>query len=140
MEPWRPRAVSQRSIESACSRAARTDRRRRRRGRASRRCCSRRKVSSDRTRRCPPTSSACCHPTLKHGEDEGHYRKDGGPDLDPVEVVLAAGGVWNRAEATCSTGCHAPPAESGDAKATHQRPVWTRVGEDQAKCGTCHGN
>jgi predicted CxxxxCH...CXXCH cytochrome family protein len=51
---------------------------------------------------------------------------------------LAVNGVtpaptWNRTSATCSnTYCHG--AEMADAT-----PVWTRVGQGEAACGTCHG-
>ncbi len=43
---------------------------------------------------------------------------------------------WNRATATCGTSyCHGafPGGNANNA------PVWTRVGQGQAACGTCHG-
>ena len=43
---------------------------------------------------------------------------------------------WDRSAATCSgVYCHGATLEGG----THTEPVWTRVGQGEAACGSCHG-
>lgn len=82
-----------------------------------------------------------CHVTPTTATDDGHFRKGNVPDTSVADVTLASGkggtAAWDRNAATCSNGaCHAPVA---DANATHQTPVWTKVGEGQANCRSCHG-
>lgn len=70
-----------------------------------------------------PVPCAACHEVPAAVDSPGHI--DSAP---PAEVVLAGGGTWDRAEASCQTWCH------GD-----DEPVWTRVGQGEVFCGSCHG-
>lgn len=70
-----------------------------------------------------PLACAECHAVPEATGDPGHIDSSA-----PAEVALAGGGAWDRGAATCATWCH------GDAA-----PTWTRVGQGQAACGTCHG-
>ncbi len=83
-----------------------------------------------------------CHLDVQSATDEGHYRRAGVFLSGPAEVILASGSIgsaqWDRTTATCSnTACHAP--SSTDTAATQKAPVWTRVGQGEATCGSCHG-
>ena len=90
-----------------------------------------------------PVSCQTCHAVPAEAEADGHYRKSGQPDVDRAELLQlpsAPGRTasWDRTAATCAnTRCHAP--RPGDSQATRQAPRWTRVGEGEAACGTCHG-
>jgi len=82
----------------------------------------------------PAATCAACHATPSDVFTAGHV--DGGT----AEVVFGRAlpgrtQAWDRAGATCTnTYCHAAAAGG-----THQTPVWTRVGQGEAACGTCHG-
>jgi predicted CxxxxCH...CXXCH cytochrome family protein len=83
-----------------------------------------------------------CHTTPKTPQDEGHYQKGGQllPGPAPVIVKSGFGGAfsWDRNAATCTNSyCHAPVQDASSAQIT---PVWTSVGQNQAPCGSCHGN
>lgn len=73
----------------------------------------------------------------------GHFRlEDGGAEDGRAEVHVATadGGVatYDPQAFTCAnSGCHAPLVDSA---ATHQMPTWTKVGVNEAACGSCHGN
>ena len=70
-----------------------------------------------------PVPCAACHQVPAETTSAGHI------DTPlPAEVVLAGGGDWRRSDATCRTWCHGS-----------SEPVWTRVGEGQVFCGSCHG-
>ncbi|NOZ00930.1 MAG: CxxxxCH/CxxCH domain-containing protein, partial [Deltaproteobacteria bacterium] len=79
-----------------------------------------------------------CHVVPRGVDDEGH--------VDPLPAELTWGGlatangsapVWDRDDAVCSNVyCHGATLSGG----SNTEPVWTRVGEGQADCGTCHGN
>ena len=71
----------------------------------------------------PPLACAECHAVPGEVGDPGHI-----DSAAPAEVALVEGGSWDREAATCATWCH------GEAE-----PVWTRVGQGEAACGTCHG-
>lgn len=77
-----------------------------------------------------------CHTPVTEAEQDGHYRVNGAMDDNVAEVKLAAGN-WDRAAGTCTTTCHAPGMN--DTAATNKTPHWTKVGEGEAACGTCHG-
>src|SRR5512141_1167143 len=49
---------------------------------------------------------------------------------------LAGSVTWDRGAGTCATYCHGATLGAGG---TNTLPIWTRVGEGQAACGTCHG-
>jgi predicted CxxxxCH...CXXCH cytochrome family protein len=70
-----------------------------------------------------PLACAECHAVPSAVTDPGHI--DTPP---PAEVALVGGGAWNRTDATCATWCHG-----------ESQPVWTRVGDGQVFCGSCHG-
>jgi predicted CxxxxCH...CXXCH cytochrome family protein len=83
-----------------------------------------------------------CHTTPTQPGDEGHYQKGGKLLTGPAPVIVQSGFAgqfsWDRANATCTNSyCHAP---FQDASAAQINPVWTKVGQDQALCGSCHGN
>jgi predicted CxxxxCH...CXXCH cytochrome family protein len=90
-----------------------------------------------------PFPCQACHPNVpSQPGDEGHYQK-GGKLLPPPAPVIVDGGFagpfsWDRNSATCTNSyCHAP---FQDANAAQINPVWTKVGQNQAPCGSCHGN
>ncbi len=83
-----------------------------------------------------------CHVVPNAAEDEGHYRRDGAPDLDGAEVALSgmagANAVYDRSNASCAGSyCHSPAGN--DTRATNTAPTWNRVGQGETDCGTCHG-
>ncbi len=84
-----------------------------------------------------------CHKTPATPGEEGHYQSGGKllPGPAPVIGANGAGGTfaWNSTAGTCTNGyCHSPFA---DASSSQINPiVWTAVGQNQAACGTCHGN
>ncbi len=86
-----------------------------------------------------------CHPPVKNFDDDDHLYRGGVFDASRVaKVVLTAApdaGVspsWDRATATCTNvGCHTP--NPNDTAAKHPSPTWTKVDQDEAKCGNCHG-
>jgi len=94
-----------------------------------------------------PIACGECHVVPAQLTSPGHL------DPDPPAEVLPAGTgtlaradganpVWERASASCSgVYCHGGGAKlAGDsAPGLHREPVWTRVGLDEATCGTCHG-
>jgi predicted CxxxxCH...CXXCH cytochrome family protein len=69
-----------------------------------------------------PLPCDSCHQVPAATTSPGHI--DSGA---PAEVVLAGGGSWQRADATCTSWCH------GDSQ-----PVWTG-GTGEVYCGSCHG-
>ena len=75
-----------------------------------------------------------CHVKPADALSAGHV---GGGTATVAFAGLAVNGVtpapaWDRASGTCSnTYCHG--AQPG------ATPVWTRVGQNEAACGTCHG-
>jgi predicted CxxxxCH...CXXCH cytochrome family protein len=82
-----------------------------------------------------------CHPTPTQPGDEGHYQSGGKLLTGPAKVIVDAGYAgpfaWDRTAATCTNSyCHAP---FQDPTAMQITPVWTKVGEHQADCGSCHG-
>jgi predicted CxxxxCH...CXXCH cytochrome family protein len=82
-----------------------------------------------------------CHPTPSQPGDEGHYQSGGKLLTGPAPVVVDAGYAgsfaWDRSAATCTNSyCHAP---FNDPNAMQINPVWTKVGQGQADCGSCHG-
>jgi len=87
-------------------------------------------------------SCEVCHTTPKKPGDEGHYQSGGKLLPGPAPVIVKSGFAgsfsWDRSSATCTNSyCHAPLQ---DAQASFITPVWTKVGQDQAPCGSCHGN
>jgi predicted CxxxxCH...CXXCH cytochrome family protein len=90
-----------------------------------------------------PFPCQACHPNVPtQPGDEGHYQSGGKLLTGPAPVIVQSGFAgafsWNRSNATCTNSyCHAP---FQDANATQINPVWTKVGQDQAPCGSCHGN
>jgi predicted CxxxxCH...CXXCH cytochrome family protein len=90
------------------------------------------------------TGYACqvCHTTPSQPGDEGHYQVGGKLLQRPAPVLVRSAPTgafsWDRANATCTNGyCHAP---FQDSNASPINPVWTAVGQNQAPCGSCHGN
>ena len=83
-----------------------------------------------------------CHPNVPtQPGDEGHYQSGGKLLTGPAPVTADAGYAgsfaWDRTAATCTNSyCHAP---FPDAKAAQIIPVWTKIGQGQADCGSCHG-
>jgi predicted CxxxxCH...CXXCH cytochrome family protein len=83
----------------------------------------------------PAAECTACHAVPADALAPGHV--DGGT----AEVVFArapegATPTWDRPNATCSgTYCHG----GGLAGGTNTAPIWTRLGEGQADCGSCHG-
>jgi len=69
-----------------------------------------------------PVACADCHAVPAAVADPGHI-----DSAAPAEVILAGGGSWRRGDATCESWCHGS-----------SRPVWTRVGQGEAACGSCH--
>jgi len=67
-----------------------------------------------------PIECSECHLVPSAIDSPGHIGS-----APPAELTIPG---WNRTTETCSVWCH------GDAA-----PVWTRVGEDEATCGSCHG-
>jgi len=84
-----------------------------------------------------------CHKTPTSPGDEGHYQTGGKLITGPAPVIVKNGFAgqfsWDRNAATCANSyCHAP---FQDANATQINPiVWIAVGDNQAPCGSCHGN
>jgi predicted CxxxxCH...CXXCH cytochrome family protein len=85
-----------------------------------------------------------CHPSVTNAEDEGHYRIGGAFVTNRPAVIVSAfpdAGVvasWDRTAATCTNvACHSPNPKDG--VAAHMTPTWTKSGQGEAKCGTCHG-
>ena len=83
---------------------------------------------------------ACHSDVPKQPGDEGHYQRGGKLLTGPVPVVVDAGvgGAfsWDRSTGTCANSyCHAPFPDTHAASI-----VWTAVGQDLGRCGTCHGN
>ncbi len=70
-----------------------------------------------------PVPCSACHQMPADVDSPGHI-----DSALPAEVVLAGGGDWRRSDATCRTWCHGT-----------SEPIWTRVGEGQVYCGSCHG-
>jgi len=86
-------------------------------------------------------SCEVCHKTPTNPGDEGHYQSGGKLLTGPAPVIVRSGFAgaftWDRSAATCTNSyCHAPLA---DTSANMIKPVWTKVGEAQAPCGSCHG-
>ena len=82
-----------------------------------------------------------CHFTPTQPGDEGHYQSGGKLLTGPAPVIVDAGYAgpfaWDRSAATCTNSyCHAP---FQDPNAKQIAPVWTKVGQGQADCGSCHG-
>jgi len=70
-----------------------------------------------------PVPCSACHQVPAEITSAGHIDSP-----LPAEVMLTGGGDWNRSDATCGTWCHGSSL-----------PVWTRVGEGEVYCGSCHG-
>jgi predicted CxxxxCH...CXXCH cytochrome family protein len=90
------------------------------------------------------TGYACqvCHTTPSQPGDEGHYQVAGKLLQRPAPVTVRSSPLgpfsWDRASATCTNSyCHAPIQ---DANSSPIAPIWTAVGQNQAPCGSCHGN
>jgi len=86
-------------------------------------------------------SCDACHHTPSKPSDEGHYQTGGKLITTPAPVIADAGFggqfSWDRSTATCANSyCHAP---FQDPTAHQINPVWTKVGQNQADCGSCHG-
>lgn len=84
-----------------------------------------------------------CHNTPATPGQEGHYQVGGKLLPGPAPVIVDGGfsGAfsWNSTAGTCTNGyCHAPAADSNSAQINPI--VWTAVGQNQAPCGSCHGN
>src|SRR5262245_36669629 len=82
-----------------------------------------------------------CHRVPSQPGDEGHYQSGGKLLTGPAPVIVDAGYAgsfaWDRSAATCTNSyCHAP---FQDPNARQIAPVWTKVGQNQADCGSCHG-
>ena len=82
-----------------------------------------------------------CHRVPSQPGDEGHYQSGGTLLTGPAPVIVDAGYAgsfaWDRSAATCTNSyCHAP---FQDPNAMQIAPVWTKVGQGQANCGSCHG-
>jgi predicted CxxxxCH...CXXCH cytochrome family protein len=86
----------------------------------------------------PPIACAICHVTPADALAAGH--------IDGPVATVALGGIavngvkpaptWDRASATCSgTYCHGATLQDG----SNRNPIWTRVGQGQASCSSCHG-
>jgi predicted CxxxxCH...CXXCH cytochrome family protein len=85
----------------------------------------------------PAYDCGVCHVKPADALAGGHL--DGGTaDLTFSGIATArnATPAWDRATATCSNVyCHGGTMGGG----TRTAPVWTRVGQGEADCGTCHG-
>jgi predicted CxxxxCH...CXXCH cytochrome family protein len=80
---------------------------------------------------------AVCHPKPTDMFSPGHI---GGPNADVAFGGLALTGPstpsWDRNTARCSsTYCHGSTLGGG----SNPAPDWTRVGQGEAACGSCHG-
>jgi predicted CxxxxCH...CXXCH cytochrome family protein len=93
-----------------------------------------------------------CHVVPARWDAPGHIRNpDGSVDEAPAEVTLGALAArdltpprrpgpprYDPASGRCdNVYCHG--GGWNDAAATHPSPVWTKVGQGQAACGSCHG-
>ena len=79
-----------------------------------------------------------CHVTPATVDAPGHIDGVAQVVFRPGSLAVAGGAspVWSRGTARCSGGyCHGATLQGGSSTA----PVWTRVGQGQASCGTCHG-
>jgi predicted CxxxxCH...CXXCH cytochrome family protein len=78
-----------------------------------------------------------CHVVPATVDAQGHMGNGRAPvKFGPLATANGAQPVWNVTEATCaSTYCHGSTLGGGANKA----PVWTKVDNTQAACGTCHG-
>ncbi len=83
-----------------------------------------------------PFGCAECHEDVPQVVSSGHM--NGTVDL-PFGALSRTGGatpVFDRSAMTCATTyCHGATLQGG----TNTAPVWTRVGQGEAACGSCHG-
>lgn len=86
----------------------------------------------------PAFGCEVCHVKPQGALDPGHV--DGGAAEVTFGGLATDGGTtpatWNRETATCTTYCHGSTMPPGGSNVA---PTWTRVGQGQAACGTCHG-
>jgi predicted CxxxxCH...CXXCH cytochrome family protein len=84
----------------------------------------------------PAFSCPVCHVTPADALAAGHIDQ---PTATVTFAGLAVAGgaqaTWTRTGSTCSTYCHGATLVGG----TNRQPDWTKVGQGQAACGTCHG-
>ncbi len=87
-----------------------------------------------------PLDCVFCHQKPSNWDDPGHLdglvTVTGYTGADPIWQAAGADPGWKDSSRSCSTSyCHGafPGGNAGNA------PVWTRVGQHQADCGTCHG-
>ena len=86
-----------------------------------------------------PMACESCHKVPEHLDDPGHLDSE-----LPAELVFSGIAVhdgaqpsWNRGDntGTCSSVyCHGSTLEGG----TNTEPEWTKVGQGEASCGSCH--
>lgn len=85
----------------------------------------------------PAFECGACH--LKPQDALATAHLDPGPaevTFGGPAVIGGAAPAWDRAAATCaSTYCHGSAEKGG----TNASPTWTRVGQGEAACGSCHG-
>jgi predicted CxxxxCH...CXXCH cytochrome family protein len=85
----------------------------------------------------PPVACESCHVKPADMFSAGHV--DGPTATVTFGGLAVAGSVapsWDRGTATCSaTYCHGGTLSGG----SNTSPDWTRPGQGQAACGTCHG-
>ncbi|HTE49499.1 MAG TPA: CxxxxCH/CxxCH domain-containing protein [Kofleriaceae bacterium] len=70
-----------------------------------------------------PLACGECHAVPAAIDSPGHI-----DSAAPAEVALVGGGQWDRAAVTCASWCHG-----------QSQPIWTRVGQGEVFCGSCHG-
>jgi predicted CxxxxCH...CXXCH cytochrome family protein len=84
----------------------------------------------------PGLDCTACHPDARDGS---RTHGDGKVDLSFGPIATAGGlvaPVLDRADGGCSNVyCHGATLGGG----SHTTPQWTRVGEGEAACGSCHG-
>ncbi len=83
-----------------------------------------------------PIDCAVCHPKPADALTPGHVdAATATVTFTGVATQGVTGTSWNRTTATCaSTYCHG--ANGG----SNPTPIWTKVGQGQATCGSCHGD
>jgi predicted CxxxxCH...CXXCH cytochrome family protein len=84
-----------------------------------------------------PVTCTACHPVPATVSSPMH--DDGQTQLAFNGLATADGAApaWDRGAARCAgTYCHGATLLTGG---TNTTPTWTKVAQDQAKCGTCHG-
>ncbi len=86
----------------------------------------------------PAFDCGVCHVKPADALSQGHIDQPTATVTFAGLAVVPGGTLptWDRTSATCaSTYCHGASLSGGGNKT----PIWTKVGQGQADCGTCHG-